>query len=203
MSQGATIDVSASLASQAHTVEELLSLRRRIFSSKEEMAALNDFLNSGGVSEQNGQMTKAKCLWLKGDYDDAMEALNKAGEDESGVVKAMCLLARGQAGDAAALLKREMLKKACGCAYAFLARAQRAMGNLDAASETVARGLEIFPDNALLVTEKAVLADIRGDYDEAFESYEKALEIDPQCVEALFRLAYTADLYGDNEKALS
>ena len=69
------------------------------------------------------------------------------------------------------------------------------MGKTKEAIKTYNRGLERFPDAALLYVEQGRIAQKKEDYDKAVELYEKAIEVDPEHPSAYHCLAV---LYADS-----
>jgi len=184
---------------------EVLALRKQAFSSREARAALKEFVSKleSGASGAKQRTALAAAYWAQGWCDRALEiARAEKSSEVAQFVAAKCLLARGMPDEAAATLRTAAGKTKCAEVHATLAEALRRQGQHQAAAQAVKEGLQKAGDNAALLAQAGILADMQGDTRAAEECYRKALELDGTNVEALFRLAYQADLHGDNDTAL-
>jgi DNA-directed RNA polymerase subunit alpha len=188
------------------SVSDICSLRRKVFSSREARKAFKDYVSTIEVKSSLSDKEKAAlaiCYCIEGRYDRGMElAKEHKSNDVVQFVGCRCKLSSGKASEAATGLKTLAPKLKNGEAQAALVEALRRTGDLDAARAALKDGLDKYGNNALLLTEAGILADMKCDYNLALDYYMKACKADPECAEALFRLGYISDLRGDNDGAL-
>ncbi len=198
----AAVGVSEILLKDEVSVSEVEQVRRSVFSSEEERKGFKQVCSR--LSEASAsKTTQAACAWVESRYDDAIKSADEAGSSPvAQYIKARCLLAKGDAGAAAAAAAKAAGKLDSAYGYALLSKASRLAGDSEAAAAAVKEGLKKFPNDPHLVTEQGIQSDLSGDWEMAAEKYDAAIAVDSSCVEALFRLAYQSDLRGDIETAL-
>lgn len=204
MTQATQTNYSEILVGKDLTIQDVVSLRRRVSSSSEEKAAFKEFCKSiESEDDPAHKLARAVCLWISAAWKDARAiALDAGGGVVAGYIAGRCCLALGEFSAAADAFSEIVSKADSGEVHALLSRALRLSHDYKAAATAVKEGLKSFPENAQLLVEAGILNDISGDSQEAEKRYREALEIDPECGEALFRLGFLCDLRGDNEAAV-
>jgi DNA-directed RNA polymerase subunit alpha len=115
-----------------------------------------------------------KCYEELGDYEKALELLEKARKEDTEELD----------------LELDIVS------------AQRKAGQVNEALKKIERLAKAHGDGAEVQYQWGYCMEDMGRYQEALSHYEKALEIDPEHAKALFRLAYNYDLEGEDEKAV-
>lgn len=115
-----------------------------------------------------------KCYEELGDYEKALELLEKAGKEDAEEID----------------LELEVVG------------VQRKAGQTKEALKKIEQMAKAHGNDAEVHYQWGYCTEDMGEYPEAMAHYEKALEIDPEHAGALFRLGYNYDLEGEDEKAV-
>ena len=164
------------------------------------------------------RLGKAVTLMDTGMPETAIEILNdldKEYPNNYDVLYEMCYAywVSGEKKKALEILKRlEDHPAATFQVYQLEGNCLDEMGKSKDAIKAYNRGLERFPDAALLYAEQGRIAQKKEDYDKAVELYEKAIEVDPSHASAYLLLAilysdsyepFWAIMYGEAARLLS
>jgi DNA-directed RNA polymerase subunit alpha len=207
------LDTDTVLSSENLTREDIIALRKEIYSSKDEFEKLEQKvkqLNSTVSRAKDTQVAKEGtlvlgiCHWLLGNLSEAVEALSelksrkiasyflgKSYQELGDYEKAIECLERSKQSDAEEF---EIQMD--------IAETQRMAGDLQNALKLIQKLSKAHGREAGLHYQWAHCLDNLGEREDALNHYNRALEINPTHINTLFRLAYNFDLGGDDEKAI-
>lgn len=204
-----TVDVVAILEKEECSLEELLEVRKAVYSSLETRVLAEEVmkrLERGLVkfsAENKLQVRRGALLWILGRNDEAVEILTGARLGRDGLfILGRANLDRGQATQALPHLEKAAEGDAEAHSAVSLVEALNRLGQHDeafAALQKVKKPLEKTAEYQYML---GFTLDHLGRYADGEEAYQRALHHEPDHAKALFRLAYNADLRGDEDKAL-
>lgn len=207
------LDTDAVLSSENLTREDIIALRKEIYSSKDEYEKLEQKvkqLNSTVGREEDTQAAKEDmlvlgiCHWLLGNLSEAVEALSELKSRKiASYFLGKCYQGLGDYEKAIECLEHSKRPDTEEFEIQMdIAETQRMAGDLQDALKLIQKLSKAHGSEAGLHYQWAHCLDNLGEREDALNHYNRALEINPTHINTLFRLAYNFDLGGDDEKAI-
>ncbi len=207
------LDMDTILSSENLTREDIIALRKEIYSSKDAFEKLEkkvQKLNSTVSGAKDAQVAKENtlilgiCHWLLGNLSEAVEALSESKSRKvASYFLGKCYQGLGDYEKAIECLKRSKRSDAEEFEIQMdIAETQRMAGDLQNALKLIQKLSKAHDSEASLHYQWAHCLDNLGEREDALNHYNRALEINPIHTNTLFRLAYNFDLGGDDEKAI-
>ncbi len=207
------LDTDAVLSSENLTREDIIALRKEIYSSKDEYEKLEQKvkqLNSTVGRAKDTQAAKEDtlvlgiCHWLLGNLSEAVEALSELKSRKiASYFLGKCYQELGDYEKAIECLERSKRSDTEEFEIQMdIAETQRMAGDLQNALKLIQKLSKAHGSEAGLHYQWAHCLDNLGEREDALNHYNRALEINPTHINTLFRLAYNFDLGGDDEKAI-
>ncbi len=207
------LDTDTVLSSENLTREDIIALRKEIYSSKDEYEKLEQKvqkLNSTVSRAKDTQVAKEGtlvlgiCHWLLGNLSEAVEALSELKSRKiASYFLGKCYQELGDYEKAIECLERSKRSDVEEFEIQMdIAETQRMAGDLQNALKLIQKLSKAHGSEAGLHYQWAHCLDNLGEREDALNHYNRALEINPTHTNTLFRLAYNFDLGGDDEKAI-
>lgn len=206
------LDFKEAFSQDALSIENVNTLKKQVYTTKENHEALEKKLKSLRSSIKDANDAEAKentlmlgiCLWIAGEQEEAIEILTelksrkiasyflgKCYQELKDYEKAIDCFERSKQSDTKEF---EILID--------IAETQRMSGDFQGALKSIEKLSKAYDGEASLHYQWANCLDDLGEYEDALTHYNRALEINPSHPDTLFRLAYDFDLSGEDEKAL-
>lgn len=206
------LDFKEAFSQDALSIENINTLKKQIYTTKENHEALEKKLKSLRSSIKDANDAEAKentlmlgiCLWIAGEQEEAIEILTelksrkiasyflgKCYQELKDYEKAIDCFEQSKQSDTKEF---EILID--------IAETQRKSGDFQVALKSIEKLSKAYDGEASLHYQWANCLDDLGEYEDALTHYNRALEINPSHPDTLFRLAYDFDLSGEDEKAL-
>jgi DNA-directed RNA polymerase subunit alpha len=207
------LDIDTVLSSENLTIEDIIALRGKIYSSKDEFEKLERKVkkfNSTISREKDNQVVKEDtlisgiCHWILGNLSEAVEALSELKSRKiASYFLGKCYQELGNYEKAIEYLERAKRSDMEDFEIQMdIAETQRMAGEYQNALKLIQKLSKTHDNKASLHYQWAHCLDNLGEREDALNHYNRALEIDPNDTNTLFRLAYNFDLGGDDEKAI-
>jgi len=207
------LDMDTVLSSENLTREDIIALRKEIYSSKDEFEKLEKKvrkLNSTISGARDAQVAKENtlilgiCHWLLGNLSEAVEVLSESKSRKiASYLLGKCYQGLGDYEKAIECLERSKRSDAEEFEIQMdISETQRMAGDLQNALKLIQKMSKAHNNEASLHYQWAHCLDNLGEREDALNHYNRALEINPTHINTLFRLAYNSDLAGNDEEAI-
>lgn len=207
------LEIDTVLSSETLTIEDIIELRKKIYSSKDEFEKLEKKikkLSSAISGEKEVHAVKENtlilgiCHWLIGNLNEAIEALSELKSRKiASYFLGKCYQELGDYEKAIEYLERSKRSDTEEFEIQMdIAETQRMAGDLQNALKLIQKLSKTHDNEASLHYQWGHCLDNLGERADALSHYNRALEINPTHTNTLFRLAYNFDLDGDDEKAI-
>jgi DNA-directed RNA polymerase subunit alpha len=207
------LDIDTVLSSENLTREDVIELKKKIYSSKDEFEKLErkvKKLNSAISGEKDIHAVKENtlilgiCHWILGNLNEAVETLSELKSRKvASYFLGKCYQELGDYEKAIEYLERSKRSDTEEFEIQMdIAETQRMAGDLQNALKLIQKLSKAHDNEASLHYQWGHCLDNLGEREDALGHYNRALEINPTHTNTLFRLAYNFDLGGDDEKAI-
>ncbi|MDQ7778687.1 MAG: DNA-directed RNA polymerase subunit alpha C-terminal domain-containing protein [Planctomycetota bacterium] len=207
MTKKPEFDFEGVLGREEVPLEELVDLRKRVYSTLDVRSAFEKFMEDFDrvakrmSSENRSQTRQGVCLWLLGKNSEAMETLQAARASKEGsFFLGMACLECGVAGKAVDAF-RDALEgdKKSPLIIFMLANALLHVGRAADAATLLDKNQAALKDQAQYHYLLGMTAEFDGNHDDAQKHYDKALSMNPEHPDTLFRQAFLRGLHGDED----
>ncbi len=207
------LDMETVLSSENLTREDVIALRERVYSFRDEFEKLEKKLknlNSIISTAKDTQVAKENtlilgiCHWILGNLNEAVKALSESKARKiASYFLGKCYQELGDYERAIEHLERSKRSDAEEFEIQMdIAETRRMAGDLQDALKLIQKLSKAHGKEASLHYQWAHCLDNLGEREDALNHYNRALKINPTHTSTLFRLAYNSDLAGDDEKAI-